>query len=165
MAALAIDRPILHRPPSRLIIGGAALVGAMLLVALVRRLNSGAPIGGVSPWLALHLATVIPALPLGAYVMIRRKGDRLHRMFGRTWAILMIVTAIASFGVQSAGHLSWIHILSVLVLFSVPRGVVMAMRGRIDAHRRIMTNVYIGLIVAGLFVFLPGRLLGGWLFG
>ena len=37
--------------------------------------------------------------------------------------------------------------------------------GRIAAHRRVMTGVYIGLVSAGLFVFLPGRLLGSWLFG
>ncbi|NIJ08352.1 putative membrane protein [Sphingomonas vulcanisoli] len=165
MASLAIDRPTPYRAPSKMIVGGAILVGSMLLIAVVRRLNSGVPIAGVSPWLAVHLATVIPALPLGAYVMIRRKGDRLHRMLGRTWVILMIVTALASFGVRSSGHLSWIHILSLVVLVSVPRGVVMAMRGQVSKHRRVMTNVYIGLIVAGLFVFLPGRLLGSWLFG
>ena len=151
MASLALNTSA----PSKLIVGGAALVGSMLLIAVMRRLNSGVPIGGMSPWLAVHLATVIPSLPLGAYVIIRRKGDRLHQILGRTWAILMIVTAIASFGVQTSGHLSWIHLLSILVLVSVPRGVAAAMTHRIDAHRRIMTNVYIGLIAAGLFVFLP----------
>lgn len=165
MASLATSRPAPQRMPSKLIIGGAILVGSMLIIAIARRLASGTPIGGVSPWLAIHLLTVIPALPLGAYVMVRRKGDRLHRMLGRTWALLMIVAAASSFGVQTSGHLSWIHILSGVVLLTVPRGVIFAMRGEIGKHQRVMTNVYLGLIVAGLFVFLPGRMLGGWLFG
>jgi uncharacterized membrane protein len=35
----------------------------------------------------------------------------------------------------------------------------------LERHRRTMTNVYIGLVVAGVFSFAPGRLLETWLFG
>ena len=42
----------------------------------------------------LHLATVVPALLLGPVVLLRRKGDATHRMLGRIWAVLMLVTAI-----------------------------------------------------------------------
>jgi len=141
---------------------------ALLLSALVHRL---AVAGTWMPddrniWLVLHLATVIPALPLGAYVLARRKGDRLHRMLGRIWAMLMLLTAASSFGLHYVtGGFSPIHLLSALVLASVPLAVRNARRGNIAAHRRAMTIVYASLVIAGFFTFLPGRMMGHWLFG
>ena len=115
--------------------------------------------------LVIHLATVLPALPLGAYVLIRRKGGPAHRMLGRIWAGLMMVTAASSFWLQEGGKLSFIHIFSVVTLVSVPLAIFWIRRGNVDRHRRAMTNTYIGLVVAGLFAFAPGRFLGAWLFG
>ena len=115
--------------------------------------------------LIIHLATVLPALPLGAYLLARRKGDSLHRMLGRIWAVLMIVTAISSFWLRSNGSLSFIHIFSVITLISIPLSIMHIRRGNVARHRGSMTGVYIGLVVAGAFAFLPGRLLSSWLFG
>jgi uncharacterized membrane protein len=113
----------------------------------------------------VHLATVLPALPLGAYVLLQRKGGSLHRLLGRIWAGLMTTTAIASFWLQDTGGLSFIHIFSVVTLISIPLGVFWIRRGNVEGHRRAMVSVYIGLVVAGLFAFVPGRLLTVWLFG
>jgi uncharacterized membrane protein len=107
---------------------------------------------------------VLPALPLGAYVLLRRKGGRLHRLLGRIWAGMMVTTAISSFWLGEKG-LSFIHIFSVMTLISVPLAIFWIRRGNVERHRRTMTNVYIGLVVAGLFSFAPGRLLETWLFG
>ena len=116
--------------------------------------------------LAVHLATVLPAVPLGAYVLWGRKGDARHRLLGRIWAMLMVVTALSSFGLRGlTGQFSLIHLLSLLTLVAIPRAIWQARRGNIKAHRRTMRNVYIGLLVAGLFAFLPGRILGTALFG
>ena len=115
--------------------------------------------------LVIHLATVLPALPLGAYVLLRRKGGSAHRLLGRLWAALMVITAVSTFWLQEGGRLSFIHLFSVLTLVSVPLAVFWIRRGNVERHRRAMTNTYIGLVVAGLFAFAPGRLLGGWLFG
>ncbi|WP_213980386.1 DUF2306 domain-containing protein [Sphingomonas sp. dw_22] len=150
------------------IVIAAALLFALLAVALAHRLAGG---GALMPadhnlWLRLHLATVIPALPLGGWILLRRKGDRLHRMLGRAWAALMLLTALSSFGLRYVtGGLSPIHLLSVLVLVSVPLAVRNARRGNIAAHRRAMTIVYASLVIAGFFTFLPGRLMGQWLWG
>lgn len=164
MTSLA-TRPI---PPHNIALAaGAALIGGLVVTAVARRIGA-AGIDGVTirhVWLAIHLATVIPALPLGAYILLTRKGDRRHKILGRIWGMLMLTTALASFGVRTSGHLSWIHLLSLLVVVSVPRGVIAARRGEIAKHQRIMTMLFAGLIGAGLFVFLPARMLGGWLLG
>jgi uncharacterized membrane protein len=145
----------------------ASALFALLLTGLARRLMNGAPLlPDRNFWLALHLTTVIPALPLGAYLLVRRKGDSLHKALGRIWVVLMLVTVASSFGLHYLSRgLSPIHALSVLVLVSLPIAVRNAMRGRIAAHRRTMTIVYLSLVVAGGFTFLPGRLMGAWLLG
>jgi uncharacterized membrane protein len=103
---------------------------------------------------------------LGAYVLLHRKGDARHKLLGRVWAFLMLATALSSFGLTGlTGNYSPIHLLSILVLISLPRAIWDARRGRIARHRRTMTILYASLVVAGLFTFLPGRLFGIWLFG
>lgn len=148
----------------RLIVSIGAIAGGAILLALVRGIASGAVIGSSvrSLWLTLHLLTVLPALPLGAYVLLRPKGDAAHRALGKLWGVLMLLAALSSFGLGS--KFSVIHLLSVLVLIAVPRAVMLARRHRIEAHRRAMSLTYLGLAVAGLFTLLPGRLLGSWLF-
>ena len=119
----------------------------------------------ISPALIIHLATVIPALPLGAYILLSRKGGRLHRLLGRLWAGMMVATAISAFWLRSNGSLSPIHIFSVITLVSIPLAVIAIRRGHVERHRRAMLGTYIGLVIAGAFAFLPGRLLNVWLFG
>ena len=117
-------------------------------------------------WLTLHLLSVIPALPLGAYILLLRKGDRPHKLLGRVWAFMMMTAALSSFGLHGmTGHLSWIHILSIVTIVSIPRAVIQVIRGNVAGHRRTMTLVYVGLIIAGAATFIPGRLFAGWLFG
>jgi uncharacterized membrane protein len=87
-------------------------------------------------------------------------------MLGRLWGVLMLATALSSFALNGlTGGLSWIHILSIVVVIMIPRAVIQAMHHDIRGHRRTMTLTYLGLVVAGLFTFMPGRLLGSWLFG
>lgn len=151
-----------------LVVMAGASVGGLILLACAHAVVSGRAltVGEHNVWLALHLASVIPAIPLGAYVLLRRKGDRFHRLLGRLWAMMMLSAALSSFGLHGlTGGLSWIHFFSIVVLVMIPRGVIQAMRHNIDAHRRTMTLTYLGLIVAGLFTLVPGRLLGSWLFG
>lgn len=85
-------------------------------------------------------------------------------MLGRVWVGLMLSAALSSFGLHGlTGGFSWIHLLSILTLVTVPRGVWQAIRHDIRAHRRTMTRTYLGLLSAGVFTFMPGRLLFAWL--
>jgi uncharacterized membrane protein len=147
-----------------LVVGAATILLSFTLMALSFGLSPepGRPTA-MSPALLIHIGTVLPALPLGAYVLLRRKGSRLHRVLGRIWAGLMVTTAISSFWLGDGG-LSFIHVFSVATLISVPLAIFWIRRGDVERHRRTMTNVYIGLVVAGLFSFAPGRLLDTWLF-
>jgi uncharacterized membrane protein len=147
----------------------AITAATILVTAALTALSFGpAPATHPEPMsvpLIIHLATVLPALPLGAYLLIRRKGDALHRLLGRTWAGMMVVTAISSFWLRSNGSLSLIHIFSVMTLISIPMSIMAIRRGDIAGHRRAVVGVYIGLVVAGAFAFSPGRLLYSWLAG
>lgn len=114
----------------------------------------------------LHLLTVIPALPLGAYVIFSKKGDALHRLLGKIWAALMLVTAIDSFWIREVtGHIGPIHIFSVVTLVSLPMGIYAIRKGNVEGHRRAMRGTFIGLCAAGLFAMTPGRMLGNLIFG
>ena len=152
----------------RMIVIVGAVAGGAILLALAHGLASGmvARSSVPSAWLVLHMISVIPALPLGAYVLVRRKGDALHRLLGWLWAGLMMLAALSSFGLRGMmGSVSVIHLLSILTVVMIPRGIVQAMRHDIAAHQRTMALTYLGLAVAGLFTLLPGRLLGMWLWG
>jgi uncharacterized membrane protein len=113
-----------------------------------------------TPLILVHVAAACGALLLGGLTLFLRKGTKLHKMFGRTWVVLMLVTALVSFGIQRSGHFSAVHVLSVITLVSVSAALFAAAKGRISAHRRGMTAVYVSLVVAGIFTLLPGRRLG-----
>ena len=51
----------------------------------------------------VHLATVVPALLLGPFILWRKKGDALHKLLGRVWATLMVITAVASAFIVAPG--------------------------------------------------------------
>lgn len=161
------------------LISGATILATFVLMALSSLsggFTSGAdPATGqfrpMSLAVIIHLATVIPATPLGAYILWRKKGDTLHKHMGRIWGILMIVTALASFWIGRPGQgiagsgFSFIHIFSVVTLVSIPYGVWQIRRGNVQEHYRAMRGPYIGLLIAGLFAFIPGRILGSLAFG
>jgi uncharacterized membrane protein len=114
----------------------------------------------------LHLLTVIPALPLGAYILWSKKGDSLHRMLGKVWAVLMLVTSIDSFWIrETTGHIGPIHIFSVVTLISIPLAIYHIRKGNVAGHLRAMRGSFIGLCAAGTFAIMPGRTIGNWLFG
>lgn len=153
-----------HAMLMRGIVQTAAITAAVLALAYLMRGQGDYETPAWALW--LHLATVIPAVPLGAYVLYAPKGTRGHKAAGRVWALLMLVTAIDSFWLRGlTGGIGPIHIFSVITLYSIPMGIWHAWRGNIVAHQRSMRGVYIGLIVAGAFAMIPGRFLSAMLFG
>ena len=119
---------------------------------------------GFNAIIVTHLLAALAALALGAGMFFARKGTFSHRIAGRGWVALMLLTSISSFWIQSTGGFSWIHILSVLVPVLLALAVFYAATRRILRHQRLMAGIYAGaLVIAGVFTLLPHRLLGGML--
>jgi len=150
----------------------ASTVG-LIAVSLVALARAGLGLAPTPAWakdaaLAVHLATVIPAMPLGLHLFLARKGDARHRALGRLWLGLMATTAVSTLFVKhlNPGSFSFVHLFSVLTLVTVPRAILAARRGDIAAHRAHLLGLFVGaIVVAGLFSFTPGRLMTAWLFG
>jgi uncharacterized membrane protein len=113
------------------------------------------------PVLALHILCATLALGLGPVALLRRRRDRWHRLAGRVWVLAMALTSLSSFGIQTyrlIGPFSPIHLLSVLVLVSLWRGVAAARAGRMVEHGRIMVQMQVqALILPAAFTLVPGR--------
>ena len=143
------------------------IVGALVAGALLRQSGGGSAYRTPPLAIWVHLTTVVPAVPLGAWLLWRKKkGDIAHRIGGRVWALMMVATAIDSFWIRTiTGGIGPIHLFSVLVLVQVPRAIWFARSGQIDRHMRTMRGTYFGLIAAGVIAMAPGRMLWTLLFG
>jgi len=127
------------------------------------------PLLSATPAIQLHAFAAITAFGLGLVQLARRKGDTPHRMAGYVWIGLMLVIAASSFLIHEINQwrgFSLIHLLSIFVLVYAPIAVMHARRGRISAHKMGMIGLFVGaLIIAGIFTFLPGRIMHAVLFG
>jgi len=120
----------------------------------------------------LHLATVLPAFIIGTILIIIKKGTSFHKIAGRIYMILMLITALvtlfmpARVGATIFNHFGWIHTFSILTLYTIPTAYIAIKKGDIKAHKRKMIMLYVGaLVIAGGFTLMPGRYLHGVLFG
>lgn len=113
-----------------------------------------------TPIVLIHVAAAGGALIAGGLTLAMRKGTTTHKRLGRAWIVLMLITALVSFGIKTTGHYSPIHLLSVISIASIIMSLLAAASGRIRAHRRGMTAAYAGLAIAGLVAMLPTRGLG-----
>lgn len=119
----------------------------------------------------LHLATIVPAFLVGTFLLLRRKGTPLHKALGRSYLLLILATGVitlfmpAQVGPSVFGHFGFIHTFSLLVFYSVPAAYFAARRGDIKTHRGNMIGLYVGgIIIAGSFALMPGRMLNELLF-
>jgi uncharacterized membrane protein len=127
------------------------------------------PLLNASPVIQIHAFAALAALALGIVQMAAPKGTFPHRVMGYVWAALMLTIAGSSLWIKRPGW--WmgfgpIHVLSAYVLVAVPIAVMRARQGRIGSHSKTMIGLFLGaLIVAGLFTFVPGRIMHAVLFG
>ena len=145
-------------------------IGAVaLLAAVIAALARGYPEWPRVPaeiW--PHVVTILIALALTPVMLLRRRGDRPHRLLGTIWLVSMIATAALTFRIRllNPGGFSLIHLLSAFTLFAAVQAWWGARTHNIRMHRRAIRGLVTGsLLVAGFFTFPFGRLLGHWLFG
>lgn len=128
-----------------------------------------APLLNASPAIQLHAFAALAAFVLGVVQLTAPKGTLPHRTLGWVWVALMAMVAGSSFFIHEIrlwGPWSPIHILSIFSLVMLALGVRYARRHRVRRHRVTMVSVFAGaLTVAGLFTFVPGRIMHAVLFG
>lgn len=128
-----------------------------------------APLLNASPAIQLHAFAALAAFVLGVVQLTAPKGTLPHRTLGWVWVALMAMVAGSSFFIHEIrlwGPWSPIHILSIFSLVMLALGVRYARRHRVRGHRVTMVSVFAGaLTVAGLFTFVPGRIMHAVLFG
>lgn len=118
----------------------------------------------------VHFFTVVPAFFIGGWLLFfSTKGAPIHRLLGKIYLALMMITATAAIFIAAevgptisiAGlRLGLIHLfvaLTYLGVFNAIRGVQL---GDIRRHKGAMIGTYVGgLLIAGAFTFVPGRVM------
>jgi uncharacterized membrane protein len=149
----------------RILAAAALLLLAFVLTALARGRGEWAEVPAIV-W--GHIATILTAVILTPVMLLRPRGDRLHRSLGWVWVSAMALTAALTFRIRgiNQGNLSLIHILSAWTLIQVPLIVWSARAHNHRRHRNTVRGMVAGaLLIAGIFTFPFDRLLGRWLFG
>ena len=81
----------------------------------------------------------------------------------------MVAVSVSAFFIHEIrlwGPWSPIHLLAIFTLVTLPLAVWHAHRHAVAAHRNAMISIFLGaLVIAGLFTFLPGRIMHAVAFG
>lgn len=131
-----------------------------------------------SSWvIQVHAFTAIAAFILGLVQLLAPKGTLPHKAIGVIWVVLMLVIAISSIFLTPSVYgydlpltrwFSWIHIFTVITLYWVALGVARLLRGgeNFKRHGAAFRIIFLGgLVGAGAFTFLPGRIMYQVIFG
>ena len=128
-----------------------------------------APLLDAAPTIQLHAFAAMAAFALGVVQLAAPKGTLPHRTVGWIWVVLMLAVCVSSFWIHDLrlwGPWSPIHLLSIFTLIMLPLAVLHARRHQVSRHRATMIGIFSGaLVIAGLFTFLPGRIMHAVAFG
>ena len=121
------------------------------------------PLLDAAPVVQVHAFAAIGAFALGVVQLAAPKGTLPHRTIGYVWVALMVIVCVTSFWIQELriwGPWSPIHLLAIFTLCTLPFAILHARRHRVGLHRRAMLSLFAGaLVIAGLFTFVPGRIM------
>jgi uncharacterized membrane protein len=116
-----------------------------------------------------HAVVALAAVLIGLLQLLLPKGTPRHIYVGWAWVVLMVMVACTSFAIHEIrmfGPFSAIHLLSLLVLYSLAEGILRVRRGDVDGHRRTMLALYFfGMLLTGALTLLPGRVMHAVVFG
>lgn len=130
-----------------------------------------APLLNAPVSIQLHAFSAMAAFAIGILQFAGPKGTLPHRALGFLWLGLMLTVAITSFwisghGPRIAGPFGPIHLLSIFVLLMAPLALYWVRRRIIRGHAMTVIGMFIGgLVIAGGFTFIPGRLMNAVAFG
>jgi uncharacterized membrane protein len=127
------------------------------------------PLLSASPVIQVHAFAAMTAFALGIVQLSAPKGALPHRTLGWTWVLLMMAVSISSFWIHTInlwGIWSPIHLILIFTLAMLVVGVAAARRHAVSKHRRTMIWTLLGaLVIAGIFTFVPGRIMHHVVFG
>ena len=127
------------------------------------------PLLQASPTIQIHAFAAMSAFVLGIVQFTAPKGTIPHRAVGWLWVAIMAVVSVTAFFIHEIrlwGPFSPIHLLAIYTLIALPLAVRHARRHAVQHHSRAMIGIFTGgLIIAGLFTLLPGRLMNAVAFG
>ena len=119
----------------------------------------------------LHAFAAMAALLLGIVQLVAPKGTLPHRTLGWVWVLLLLTISTSSFWIHGHSWRLWrtwspIHLLSILTPILLLIGVMAARGHNVRRHKITMVSIFIGaLVIAGLFTFVPGRVMHKVMFG
>lgn len=130
-----------------------------------------------APWvIQVHAFAAVAAFFLGLVQFTAPKGTLPHRTLGVVWVALMAAVVISSIfvrpsiqpGLPLSQWFSWIHIFTIVTAFGLIGGVRHLARGglTLKRHKGPFLGIFIGgLVIAGAFAFMPGRIMHEVMFG
>lgn len=124
----------------------------------------------------IHAFSAMAAFALGVLQFAAPKGTLPHKSLGVVWVLLMTAIAVSSIFIRPAFYpglpimqwFSWIHIFTVITAFFIVEGVLLLLGGgpMLKKHSGSFLSIFIGgLVLAGGFAFLPGRIMHQVVFG
>jgi uncharacterized membrane protein len=127
------------------------------------------PLLDAAPVIQAHAFAAMGAFALGAVQLAAPKGTLPHRTIGYVWVALMVIVCVTSFWIHDLriwGPWSPIHLLAIFTLCVLPLAILHARSHRVIQHRNAMISMFLGaLVIAGLFTFVPGRIMYAVAFG
>jgi uncharacterized membrane protein len=101
--------------------------------------------------------------------MLGLKGNTVHRTLGWIWVVRhgrRRRSRRCSSTAPIGGGFSFLHLFAGWTLIALPMGVFAARKHNVRLHGRTMTGLFVGgLLIAGAFAFMPGRLMWQVVFG
>jgi uncharacterized membrane protein len=101
---------------------------------------------------AAHGAAAIAALLFGFFVLADRKGTHTHRALGAAYVAAMVAVNLTALGIyRLTGQIGPFHLLALVNLATIARGVVVVLRRRpgwLARHYYCMAWSYLGLLSA-----------------
>ncbi|MEQ1755215.1 MAG: DUF2306 domain-containing protein [Micropepsaceae bacterium] len=116
----------------------------------------------------IHVLGAVTAIVVGALIFLLPKGTGFHRLLGWSWVSSMIIVAATSIAMIAdfGNGINALHAFTALTVISLWSALTGIRRGNVRQHAGSMTGLYVGgLIIAGAFAFIPGRVMWQTFFG
>lgn len=130
-----------------------------------------------APWvIQVHAFGAMAAFLLGIVQFTAPKGTLPHKALGVIWLVIMFTIATSSIFIRPSiipdlpihKWFSFIHLFTVLTFIGIVQGVYYLTRGgdNLKKHKNAFMGMFVGgLVIAGVFAFLPGRIMHKVVFG